>query len=84
MKLPALGAEFAWNYHDLDHTTRIEIFFGTRLHAEIGWLAWGCESYKRAENDRCSGHHWKIRLSNGALAIDTYNVTGATKVGCSR
>ncbi|KAK0600306.1 hypothetical protein LWI29_013631 [Acer saccharum] len=82
MKLPVLGSEFAWNYHDLDHTTRIDIFFGTRLHAEIGWLAWGVNPTNELKNDQYSGHHRKIRLSNGALAIDTYNVTGSTKVGC--
>ena len=42
----------------------------------------GCESYKRAETDRYSGHHLQIRLPNGTLAIDTYNVTGSTKLGC--
>ncbi|KAK2639776.1 hypothetical protein Ddye_027571 [Dipteronia dyeriana] len=76
MKLPTLGAEFAWNYHDQDHTTQIDIFFWTRLHAKIGWLAWGVNPTikpKMIGTQAIIG----IRLPNGTLATDTYNVTGA-------
>ncbi|KAK4852755.1 hypothetical protein QYF36_026817 [Acer negundo] len=43
LKLPPIGSEFAWNFHEdtASRVNQIDIFFGTRLHAEIGWLAWG-------------------------------------------
>ncbi|KAK2639790.1 hypothetical protein Ddye_027585 [Dipteronia dyeriana] len=80
-KLPTLGAEFAWNYNDQDNTTRIDIFFGTRLHAEIGWLAWGVNPTnepKMVGTRAIIG----IRMPNGTMAVDKYNVTSTTKLGC--
>ncbi|KAK3199781.1 hypothetical protein Dsin_023196 [Dipteronia sinensis] len=81
LKLPTLGAEFAWNFHDQDHTTQIDIFFGTRLHAEIGWLAWGVNP---TNEPKMIGTRAIIgfRMPNTSMAIDTYNVTGAAKLGC--
>ncbi|KAK1581214.1 hypothetical protein Q3G72_004056 [Acer saccharum] len=83
MKLPTLGAEFAWNIQE-DHArqvNQIDVFFGTRLHAEIGWLAWGVNptnELKMVGTRAIIG----ISMPNGTRAIDTYNVTAATKLGC--
>ncbi|TXG67517.1 hypothetical protein EZV62_008792 [Acer yangbiense] len=82
-KLPTLGAEFAWNIQE-DHASqvnRIDVFFGTRQNAEIGWLAWGVNptnKLKMVGTRAIIG----IRMPNGTVAIDTYNVTAATKLGC--
>ncbi|KAK4851324.1 hypothetical protein QYF36_014166 [Acer negundo] len=83
MKLPTLGAEFAWNIQEdrARQVNRIDVFFGTRLHAEIGWLAWGVNP---ANEPRMVGTRAiiGIRMPNGTRAIDTYNVTATTKLGC--
>ncbi|KAL5737578.1 hypothetical protein ACOSP7_030339 [Xanthoceras sorbifolium] len=94
-QLPTLGAEFGWKYNDdqQDHgghnnnssnttaTQRIEILFGTRLHPEMRWLAWGVNP---SSTPGMVGTRAIIgmKLPNGSLAIDTYNVTGGTKLGC--
>ncbi|TXG67525.1 hypothetical protein EZV62_008800 [Acer yangbiense] len=83
MKLPTLGAEFAWNIQE-DHArqvNRIDVFFGTRQHAEIGWLAWGVNPTNEPEMVGTRAIIG-IRMPNDTLAIDTYNVTAASKLGC--
>ncbi|XP_031286442.1 cytochrome b561 and DOMON domain-containing protein At4g12980-like [Pistacia vera] len=79
-KLPTLGAEFGWNYYDNDER-RIDIFLGTKLHSEMGWLAWGVnplEVPQMVGTRAIIG----IKLPNGSLTIDTYNITAESKLGC--
>ena len=83
MKLPTLGAEVAWNIHE-DHArqvNQIDVFFGTRLPADIGWLAWGVNP---TNEPKMIGTRAIIgfRMPNTSTAIGTYNVTGTTKLGC--
>ncbi|KAH7544415.1 hypothetical protein JRO89_XS15G0163800 [Xanthoceras sorbifolium] len=95
-KLPTLGAEFGWKYDDdqndrgghnnnRSNTTaaqnRIEILFGTRQLSEMGWLAWGVNP---SSTPGMVGTRAIIgmRQPNGSWAVDTYNVTGGTKLGC--
>ncbi|KAJ8754945.1 hypothetical protein K2173_015457 [Erythroxylum novogranatense] len=80
-KLTTLGAEFAWKL-DEHNERQIEIIFGTRLHADIGWLAWGVNP---SATPQMVGTRAIIGIKqlNGSFNVNTYNITGATKLGCT-
>ena len=78
LKLPT-RLELPWRYCQSGQSNRLFLWDQATHQDRMASLGW--ESYERAKNDWYSGHHWQIRLPNGTLAIDTYNVTGATKLG---
>ncbi|CAK9165505.1 unnamed protein product [Ilex paraguariensis] len=79
-KLHALRAEFAWKNHQNDPQT-IDIFIGTKLDSDVGWFAWGVNPGKIPQ---MVGTRALIGIKhpNGSLTINTYKVTGGTKLGC--
>lgn len=79
-KLPTLGAEFGWNY-DENNESKIDIFLGTKLHSEMGWLAWGVNPLELPQMVGTRAIIG-IKLPNGSSTIQSYNITAESKLGC--
>ncbi|XP_057485486.1 cytochrome b561 and DOMON domain-containing protein At4g12980-like [Actinidia eriantha] len=77
-KLQTLGAEFGWNHHN---GSVVDICIGASQQSETGWLAWGLNPLNQAQMIGTRALIG-IRQPNGSLAINTYNVTWETKLGC--
>lgn len=55
--------------------------FGKRLHANLGWLAWGVNPGKMPQMVGTRAIIGIIYM-DGSTFIDTYNITRDTKMGC--
>ncbi|OAY28458.1 cytochrome b561 and DOMON domain-containing protein At5g47530 [Manihot esculenta] len=77
-KLVTLEAEFAWK---ITGAHQVEIFFGKRLYADMGWLAWGVNPGKMPQMVGTRAIIG-IKYSNGSTFIGTYYITRDTKMGC--
>ncbi|GLT83581.1 hypothetical protein SLE2022_018600 [Rubroshorea leprosula] len=85
-KLITLEAELAWNYrvNDTGKLIELEVLVGTTVitSKENGWFAWGVNP----EMPRMVGTRAIIGLklpNYQKPIIDTYNITGDTKRGCT-
>ncbi|XP_059664621.1 cytochrome b561 and DOMON domain-containing protein At3g25290-like [Cornus florida] len=78
-KLNPLGAEFGWEYHQ--GSSNITILFAAKLESEVGWLAWGVNPQDKPQMVGTRAIIG-IKQPNGSRIINTYNITGDTKLGC--
>ncbi|CAL9049122.1 unnamed protein product [Musa banksii] len=80
-KLRTLGAELGWSYHNTTPNVTLNIVFSAIPSAAGGWVAWGLNPGNRPQ---MVGTRALIALrpANGTLAMNTYNLTRDTMLGC--
>ncbi|KAJ8766516.1 hypothetical protein K2173_023763 [Erythroxylum novogranatense] len=80
-KLGTLGAQWGWKTYE-PKERRIDVVFGAKLHENVGWLAWGINPGKKPQMVGTRAIIG-IKLLDGSLSINTYNITSDTKLGCA-
>ncbi|THU62450.1 hypothetical protein C4D60_Mb01t05270 [Musa balbisiana] len=80
-KLRTLGAELGWSYRNTTPNVTLNIVFSAIPSAAGGWVAWGLNPGNKPQMVGTRALI-ALRRPNGTLAMNTYNLTRDTMLGC--